>query len=183
MKKANKTIRTIPTPDECIRILQSVGCSDNIIRHSKTVRNLAVKIARLANADVQLVEVGALLHDIGRSKTHGIKHGVMGAKIARKIGLPENIVNIIEKHLGAGIPGEEAVKLGLPLREYIPKTLEEKIVAHADNLIENSSKQSIAEAVQKEINRGNKVLAERMMILHRELSKYCKTDLDNIGLD
>jgi uncharacterized protein (TIGR00295 family) len=107
----------------------------------------------------------------------------MGAEVARKIGLPENIVNIIEKHLGAGIPCEEAVKLGLPPREYIPKTLEEKIVTHADNLIENSSKQSIAEAVQKEINRGNKGLAERMMTLHRELSKYCKTDLDNIGLD
>ena len=50
-----------------------------------------------------------MLHDIGRSKTQGIMHGVEGAKIATELGLPEAIVNIIERHLGAGIPKEEAM--------------------------------------------------------------------------
>ena len=44
-------------------------------------------------------------------------------------------MNIIERHIGAGIPKEEAVGLGLPEKDYIPVTIEEKIVAHADNLV------------------------------------------------
>ena len=85
--------------------------------------------------DMRLVEAGALLHDIGRSRTHDVDHAIVGAEIAREMGLPEELVNIIEVHIGAGIPADEAVELGLPERHYFPETLEEKIVAYADKLI------------------------------------------------
>ena len=58
--------------------------------------------------DIDAVFVGALLHDIGRSKTHGIGHAVAGARIALENGLDEKLVKIIERHIGAGIPKEEA---------------------------------------------------------------------------
>ncbi len=45
------------------------------------------------------------------------------------------ILNIIKKHIGCGISREEALKYNLPDDDYIPKTDEEKIVAHADNLL------------------------------------------------
>ena len=48
---------------------------------------------------------------------------------------PEEVQNIVERHIGAGITEEESVKLGLPKKSYIPQTIEEKIVAHADNLL------------------------------------------------
>jgi uncharacterized protein len=46
------------------------------------VSALAVKFAeackkRGLKVDVELVEVGALLHDIGRSKTHDVNHSVV----------------------------------------------------------------------------------------------------------
>ena len=102
---------SIPHPDKCIELLKLSGCSNAVINHCEAVRDLAVEIAKRANADVKLVEAGALLHDIGRSKVHGIKHGVEGAEIAKRLNLPVSIVNIIERHLGAGIPKDEAEKL------------------------------------------------------------------------
>ena len=55
--------------------------------------------------------------------------------MARDLGLHEKLVHIIERHIGAGIPEDEAKDLGLPEAHYIPETLEEKIVAYADKLI------------------------------------------------
>lgn len=173
-------MNTIPNPDECYRLLKEAGCSDEIIAHCEAVRKIAVKIAEKAHANIQLVEAGALLHDIGRSKTQGIMHGVEGVKIAKKFDLPLSIVNIIERHLGAGIPLEEAVALGLPPKDYMPLTLEEKIVAHADNLIDNERKHPIEKEVEKALKKGHTKHAKRLMTLHQELSQRCGIDLNNI---
>jgi uncharacterized protein len=64
-----------------------------------------------------------------------VDHAARGAEIAREMGLPEKLVHIIERHVGAGIPKDEAQELGLPQSNYIPQTLEEKIVAYADKLL------------------------------------------------
>jgi len=171
---------TIPNPGQCLRLLREAGCSDDVINHCEAVRKVAVRIAKKAHANILLVEAGALLHDIGRSKTQGIMHGVEGAKIATELGLPVSIVNIIERHLGAGIPLEEAGPLGLPPKDYMPITLEEKIVAHADNLIDNDREHPIENEVEKALQKGHAKHAERLMELHRELSQRCGMDLNDI---
>jgi uncharacterized protein len=84
--------------------------------------------------NIKLVETGALLHDIGRSQSHEIDHVAIGAEIAEEVGLPEKVIHIIERHVGAGVPDDEAQELGLPKGHYVPETLEEKIVAYADKL-------------------------------------------------
>jgi len=170
----------IPEPKRCIELLKENGCSDAVINHCIAVRDLAVKIAEKANVNMKLVEAGALLHDIGRSKTHGIKHGVRGADIAKKLGLPEEIINIIERHVGAGIPKDEAVKLGLPAKDYIPLTIEEKIVTHADNLIQSGKKQDVEKEVKKALRKGQKNHARRLLKLHNELSILCGMDINDI---
>lgn len=131
---------------DAIDFLISSGCSSDVIEHCKTVAEYARKIAinirksaqkrgRTINIDIDVVFLGGLLHDIGRSKTHGIDHAVAGAVIAIENDFGDKIVNIIERHIGAGITMEEAVVLGLPEKDYLPVTIEEKIVAHADNLV------------------------------------------------
>ena len=170
----------IPTPEECIEILKKNGCSEKVVNHCKAVRDIAVKIAKKANADVKLVEAGALLHDIGRSKTHGILHSLEGVKIAKKLDLPDKIINIIERHIGAGMPKEEAKKLGLPYKDYVPLTLEEKIVCHADNLINDCKRQNIEKEVEKALINGQKEYAERLKMLHKELSERCGINLNLI---
>ena len=171
---------TSPTPEECIELLKKSGCSEEVIKHCKTVRDVAVKIAKKANADVKLVEASALLHDIGRSKTHGIRHGVEGGKIAKKLGLSEEIINIIERHIGAGLPAEEAKKLRLPAKDYLPITLEEKIVCHADNMVENNRKQKIEKEIKKALIHSYTGYANRLIALHKELSDICGFDVDQI---
>ena len=170
----------IPDPEKCIKLLRSSGCSERVIRHCKAVRDVAVRITNKANADIELVEASALLHDIGRAKTHGIRHAVEGARIGRKLGLSENIVKIIERHIGAGLPAEEAKKLGLPAKDYIPQTLEEKIICHADNLIDNCKRQPIEHEIERALNEGYKTYADRLIKLHKELSDICKIDLNLI---
>jgi uncharacterized protein (TIGR00295 family) len=169
-----------PSPKECIDLLKKAGCSNKVICHCIAVHDIAVKMATKANADVELVESASLLHDIGRSKTHGITHVLEGVKIGKKLDFPDKIIRIIECHIGAGLKAEEAKKLGLPARDYIPKTLEEKIVCHADNLVENCKKQNIEVEVERALRKGHKEYARRLVILHKELSKICGIDVNHI---
>jgi len=171
---------TIPTPEKSIKLLEENGCSKEVIRHCKAVRNIAVRIAKKTDADVELVEAGALLHDIGRSRTHGIFHAIEGVKIAKDLGLSDKIVKIIERHIGAGISAEVAKKLGLPNKDFIPETLEEKIVCHSDNLIDNCNRQKIECQIERALKEGNKEYALRLDNLHKELSDICGIDLNKI---
>ncbi len=174
------SIKAIPNQQTCLSLLQQYGCSQKVISHCQAVRDIALAIAKRTNANMRLVEAGALLHDIGRSKTHGIFHAVEGARIARELELPDALVLIIERHIGAGLPKEEAKKLGLPEKEYIPQTLEEKIVCHADNLIDNYHRRPIENEVERALRDGNQEYALRLVDLHKELSDLCGIDLNRI---
>ena len=133
-----------------IKLLEKENTPENVIKHCIAVCRKSVKIAsNFEDADLDLIRKGALLHDIGRSKTHGITHAIEGVEIARKYGYSANVLNIIERHIGAGISESEAVKLGLPKKSYLPQTLEEKIVAHADNLISGSDEVDIDFVIAK----------------------------------
>lgn len=170
----------LPSYDKCIHLLINNGCSEKVISHCKAVCNLSVKIAKKAGADERIVEVGALLHDIGRCKTHGILHALKGAKIVEKQGFPEKIVLIVQNHIGAGLDKTEAKKLGLPNKEFMPKSLEEKIVCHADNLIDDCTRQPVEAEVEQALQKGLKNYAIRLIELHKELSDICGIDLNKI---
>lgn len=157
-----------------IELLEKENTPDNVINHCKAVYKKAMEIAaNFDNVDEDLIRKGALLHDIGRSRTHGIEHAIEGVKIAEKYGYSQDVLNIIERHIGAGITKEESAKLGLPEKSYVPQTLEEKIVAHADNLISGSDEVDIDFVIKKWKRRikdsdGN---IERLIKLDNELIK------------
>ncbi|MFP4655430.1 MAG: TIGR00295 family protein [Methanohalobium sp.] len=139
---------------EALNLLTELGCETHVIEHCKAVSSFAVEIAKKVRAsgkmvDMELVEIGGLLHDIGRSRTHGIKHAVEGAKIAESIGLDPKIIRIIKTHIGAGVTPEEAKNLSFPEDDYVPRTIEEKIIAHADNLVEGTKRRTLDEYVSK----------------------------------
>ena len=140
--------------------LLSKLCEENVVMHCLAVSDYAYELGlKIKNngydINLELVILGALLHDIGRSKTHGISHGIEGAKILREYGFEEELALIAERHIGAGIPKNEAVELGLPPRDYIPLTLEEKLVAHCDNLISGTKRVDIDFVVNKFKKRMN----------------------------
>lgn len=166
----------LPARGEALALLREAGCSQDVIAHSLTVARIALKLAgRLRKkgfkVDVRLVEVGALLHDLGRSVTHDVRHGYLGGEIARRMGLPKPLINIIERHVGGGITAEEAVKLGMPRRDFTPQSLEEKIVTYADKLVARDRSVNF-EATLKEFSEklgSNHPALERLKRLHREM--------------
>lgn len=137
---------------EALMLLEESGCAPNVIEHCKEVASLSIEIAVKIKAtghevSFELVETGALLHDLGRCRTHGITHAMEGFKLAKSIGLEPYISEIIKRHIGAGISKEEARQLGLPEDDYFPRSLEEKIVSHADNLVKGTKRITIDERI------------------------------------
>ncbi len=170
-----------PSEERCIEILKEAGCSEEVIAHCRAVADLAVDIANLVmHADVELVRAGALLHDVGRGRTHGIDHGIVGHQIADEIELPHQIALIIERHIGAGLTKAEAETLDLSPKGYMPQTVEERIVAHADNLIVGTERIAVSEVVSKMVEEGNLKAARRIINLHNRLSEMCGVELDEL---
>ncbi len=150
---------------DCIPLLREVGCDESVVEHCIAVAELALELAIDYNyrenrarsrghgrdsdsVNEKLVFTGALLHDIGRARSHGLNHGFVGGEIAKELGLEAPVVRIIQRHIGAGITAEEAKEMGLPPVDFMPGTREEKIVACADNLIDGTRRTGIEEAIE-----------------------------------
>ncbi len=166
----------LPTKAEALDILVKTGCSKRVIDHCKTVARFSIKVAKAfqeknVDIDIQLVEIGGLLHDIGRSKTHTVDHGFIGGEIARSLALPQSVVKAIERHVGGGIPKEEAKQLGWPTRSYLPLTWEEKIVCYADKRVEGLRIVPIKQALRSYIAHlgRNHPAIDRIKKLHEEI--------------
>ena len=116
-------------------LLVRAGCGRPVLAHAKAVSDLALQFTNNTLVNRDLVLAGAMLHDIGRGVTHGIDHAQRGAALARSLDLDERIVSIIERHIGAGMTADECSLERLIPRDCMPETVEEKIVANADNLV------------------------------------------------
>jgi uncharacterized protein len=124
--------------DSDIELLRKAGVSENDIKHCVKVAGKSLEIAQRTGVDLdmELIARGALFHDLGKAKTHEIEHGKIGAELGKAMGLPQAITDIMEKHIRGGLTEEEAKELGLPVKDYSLKTLEERIVIYADRLVD-----------------------------------------------
>ncbi|MHA1449692.1 MAG: HD domain-containing protein [Candidatus Hodarchaeales archaeon] len=174
--------------EEGLSILVRENCNGDIILHSIHVAKMSYHIARKIaflgiNIDVNLTEIGGLLHDIGRSRTHAIDHGIAGGKILREYGYGE-LAEIAERHIGGGISKKEAVTLGLPAGEYEPETIEQKVVCYADKLFQYNMDRdnkilsfTVEKSVAEEVSKLRKKLGrdhpspKRLLQLEKELTK------------
>jgi uncharacterized protein len=130
---------------------------DLLLTHSVLVAQRAREIARShverhpgAGIDLRFLLEAALLHDIGIGGCDApeihctgsepyIRHGVLGREILEQEGLDRHAL-VCERHTGAGITREEVVenRLPLPERDYLPLSLEEKIICVADKFYSKS---------------------------------------------
>jgi uncharacterized protein/tRNA (cytidine56-2'-O)-methyltransferase len=162
-------------------MLYRAGCRKRVVIHCCTVREVAGEMLNgIKSADKDLVVAGAMLHDIGRSVDNTIMHACIGADIVRDLGLSSELIEIVRKHTGAGLDTQDIKDLGLPPGDYMPRTLEEKIVAHADNLVSDNRVVGHVHSVEKLRFKGAVRGAERMEKLHWELSGLYGMDLDVI---
>lgn len=156
-----------------------------VVEHVEAVAALATSVAEACRdrghaVNVPLVHAAALLHDIGRSRTHGLDHASVGADLLRARGYPEALCLCVERHTGGGIDRDEARALGLPPKDYTPRTFEEKIVCQVDNLFDGNRRQPGAREVEYLNAIGLPHAARKVAALHRELSERLGTDLDRI---
>ena len=150
---------------------------DHVILTTQTALTVTKELKALfPTIDCQLVLAGAMLHDIGRSKTHYIDHGIIGGEILRQHGFPIELIHIVENHIFAGVLKNEASEFGLPAQDYLPKTIEEKIVAYSDNIsknIEIMSQEEVLKHFSKYLNINHPVI-KRIKELHEEIEAYLK---------
>ena len=150
---------------------------DIVLRHSLAVKMLALEFAKKhPKADKDFIVSACILHDIGRfecppgDKT--IFHGVVGARILRKEGLKKHAF-VAERHLGAGISKEDIRKQGLPLpkKDFLPMSIEEKIITLADSLIDLDKRISLKKAAKRFEKEVSKDVADRLIDLYDEVCK------------
>jgi uncharacterized protein len=167
---------TLPSRERALQLLVENGCSVKVVDHCQAVAKLALETAEALKqkgleVDLGLVEIGALLHDLGRSRTHSVDHAIKGAEIAMISGLPKPVVSIIKRHVGGGITSNEAKALGWPSDDvYVPVTLEDKIVSYADKLIENGKRIPVELVIEQLSKESKPEAAERVQKLHEEIA-------------
>lgn len=118
-----------------------------LLTHSQSVAQKALQIVSShpeLNLDKNFIKEASMLHDIGIIYTnapgiqcfgteHYIRHGIIGAEMLRNEGFPKH-ARVCERHTGAGISleGIEKNNLPLPHHDFLPETIEEKLICYAD---------------------------------------------------
>jgi putative nucleotidyltransferase with HDIG domain len=90
------------TRDEGLNLLNEKMKNANLIKHCLAAEACMKELARRLNADEALWGLAGLLHDIDYEETNAdpARHGLVGAEILEKIGLPADAVHAIRVHSG-----------------------------------------------------------------------------------
>lgn len=159
-------------PMDYLALLHRYYPEDNALRrmllhHSRQVCARALKIVERhpeLGANRNLVEAGAMLHDIGifltdapgihcHGTAHYILHGSLGAQLLRneaeqlkeeqlqeELHFYEALARICERHTGTGLTRQTIIERGLPdpQQDLLPETIEEQIICYADKFYSKS---------------------------------------------
>jgi ribonuclease Y len=101
---AAREVGVVGIPKEMVQLLGELkfrtSYGQNVLMHSTEMAHMAGLIAEEIGADVRTTKIATLLHDVGKAVTHKIegKHHHIGAELARKYGMSDEIVHAIEAH-------------------------------------------------------------------------------------
>jgi uncharacterized protein len=160
--------------------------------HCQAVTELTLKIARAHpqfHADEEIVEFGAMLHDVGILYTDApeigcfgdlpyIAHGYIGRELMEKEGLTV-IAPVCERHIGVGISVSDIEKnrLPLPKRDMTPQTIEEKIICYADKFYSKSASNLLLPKPLDKVKKSVSKYGEEKWKIFEEMMKMFGTDL------
>jgi uncharacterized protein (TIGR00295 family) len=152
----------IPDAAQALDLHRKYGSHERTVAHCQACAKISRALSERAVGeghvlDQRAVLAGALLHDIGRSQTQLVDHGYVGAEILTRERVDPIVIEIVRRHVGAGISAEEAVKLGFPPGEYVPRTLEQKIVCFADKMLDGDRARPFNEEVKRFVKKGHDV--------------------------
>jgi len=171
---------TLPNSDFAFDLLKMLKVPYHVRRHSLKVAEKALEIAEKidkVDLDKDLLEIGGILHDIGRSQTHDFRHAIIGAKILKERGFSNSLSRICETHMLGGLDREDAKQIGLPEKDYIPLTLEEKIICLADKHISGTKDVSIEQRFEKWFSKYGKT---QILIKAKERIDAIQKEIENL---
>ena len=146
------------------------GLRDIYMRHCRAVADEALEIARrlALPLDPSRIEEGAMLHDIGIVKCDApsilctgsepyIAHGILGRAMLLEEGVDGEIADVAALHTGSGLTRQEVEMqtLPLPVSDYLPKTLLQRLICYADKFYSKSGsmKRKTLEKVREQMAR------------------------------
>lgn len=127
---------------------------DLVVVHCRIVQDIALQLIRDNDLKIntELVSIGAFIHDIGvhslfqangklKDNANYITHGILGEKILRSEGFPEEICRFASNHTGVGLTKKDIKLQNLPLpnQDYVAHTDEELLVMYADKFHSKTS--------------------------------------------
>ncbi len=141
----------LPDREDAIHLLKELKVPFQIRKHSLKVAEKALEIAnkiKKIEVNKDLVEIGAIFHDIGRAETHGFDHGIVGGRILKNRGFPNCLVRICQTHVLGGFDREDAKKYIKDVQltkdnKFLPSTWEEKIVCLSDKYLKGIKEVSL----------------------------------------
>ncbi len=101
---AVREVGLVGIPHELVHLLGELkyrtSYGQNVLLHSIEMAHVAGMIAEEIGADKRVAKTAALFHDIGKAVTHKIegKHAEIGAELAKKYGMPDEVVHAIAAH-------------------------------------------------------------------------------------
>lgn len=101
---AAREVGVIGIPSEILHLLGELkfrtSYGQNVLLHSIEMAHMAGMIAEEVGADVNITKTATLLHDMGKAVTHKIegKHADIGAELAKKYGMKDEVVHAIAAH-------------------------------------------------------------------------------------
>lgn len=103
-EKALKETGVVGIPPELVQLLGQLkfrtSFSQNVLKHSIEMTELAGMIATEVGADVRITKTAAILHDLGKAVSHEVegKHHHISGDYIRKAGMDEAIAHAAEAH-------------------------------------------------------------------------------------
>lgn len=173
----------------CFAFQMTPFCSEIMRIHCRCVLQKAEILARssrYADAfDYAFLREAVMLHDYGIIGVNApdigcfghepyIAHGMIGAKILRDLDPVRYArhARVCERHIGSGLTAEEIKNAGLPLpaRDFLPETLEEKLITYADNFFSKNPSRLTEEKSWENVLNGMKRFGngpvDRLLQLH-----------------
>ncbi len=167
--------------------------AQNVLQHSIEVAFLSGAIAAELGLDIKLSKRMGLLHDIGKAVDHEVDgaHAIIGAKLAKKYGEIESVVNAIAAHHEDQMPesvydyiiqAADALSGARPgarkesLENYV-KRLEdlENIANSFDGVVNTYAIQAGREI--RVITESEKITDESAMLLSRDIARQIEENL------
>ncbi len=167
--------------------------AQNVLQHSFEVAFLAGTIAAELKLDVKLAKRMGLLHDIGKAVDHEVDgaHAIIGAKLAKKYGEIDAVVNAIAAHHEDQVPttvydyivqAADALSGARPgarkesLENYIKRLEDLENIANAfDGVVNTYAIQAGREI--RVITESEKISDDDAMLLSREIARQIEENL------